>query len=96
MNEDKNNDDDHSNRPFDVNVVLTTTKVVQVHPRETIEKAKEDSLHKFDIPKTSAPQYRLATSPGNPNARLDDTKTIEQCGVVAGTILYLVKPHDDA
>ncbi len=67
-----------------------------MHPRDTIEKAKEESLDKFGIPKSSASQYKLATSPGNPAAKLDDTKTIEQSGVVAGATLYLVKPHDDA
>ena len=86
----------HHNQAFDINVILTTTKVVKVHPKELVEKAKKKSLSKFDIPKSSAPEYKLATSLGNPAARLDDSKTIEQSRVTAGATLYLVKPHDDA
>jgi hypothetical protein len=87
---------ENDNRQFGIHVVLTTSKDVKVHPREQIEKVKETSLDKFSIPKSNAPQYFLSTSPGNPASRLDDTKTVEECGINADATLYLIKPHNDA
>ena len=65
--------DDHSNRlrhqrhPHDLEGCASA-------PSGNDREVEGGQPPKFDIPKSSAPQYKLSTSPGNPAARLDDTK----------------------
>lgn len=81
---------------FNLIVIATSQKDVQVEPPEPIGTVKRAALLKFGIPESRANEYRLATSPGNPQTELDDTKTVAECGLHPGSKVYLVKPHTDA
>ena len=89
-------DVDAKDRKFEITVIATSSKSVEVQPPEKIEKVKREALRDFGIPEHEAPQYRLALSPGNPASELDDNKTVEECGLHPGSKVYLVKPHNDA
>ena len=89
-------DVDVSDRKFEITVIATSSKGVEVRPHEKIEHVKRVALRDFGIPEHDASQYRLALSPGNPASELDDNKTVEECGLQQGSKVYLVKPHNDA
>ena len=55
-----------------------------------------EALKRFGIPVDWASQYVLATAPGNPQAILDDSKTVTQVGLHKDSRVYLEKPHTDA
>jgi hypothetical protein len=85
-----------SQKPFDIDVIFTTEKPVPARPEERIEGLKVAAMHRFGIPKEKANDYRLATSPGNPQSVLDDNKTVADYHLRQGSKLYLEKPHNDA
>ena len=85
-----------SHRTFEVDVIFTSEKPVPARSEERVEVLKIASMHKFGIPKEKANEYRLATSPGNPQSELDDNKTVGDYHLHQGSKLYLEKPHNDA
>jgi hypothetical protein len=82
--------------PFDVVVIHTSEKRISVKPDELVGALKVEALKKFGIPIDRAGDYVLATSPGNPQAILDDTKTVTDAGLHKNSRVYLEKPHNDA
>lgn len=90
---DKHERPDH---PFDVVVIHTSEKKISVKPDELVGALKVEALKKFGIPVDRAPHYVLATAPGNPQAILDDAKTVTQAGLHKSSRVYLEKPHTDA
>jgi hypothetical protein len=81
---------------FDVNIIAATEKQVEVRPNEKIAEVKRGALKKFGVPESAAGSYSLALTPGDPNSRLDDSRTVKDYGLHAGSTIYLVKPHTDA
>jgi hypothetical protein len=81
---------------FKVIVIATSAKEVVAEPHERIGTLKRAAMREFGIPEDRAGEYRLATSPGNPQAELDDNKTVAEAGLHAGSKVYLIKPHTDA
>jgi hypothetical protein len=82
--------------PFDVVVIHTSEKRISVKPDELVGALKLEALDRFKIPVDRASQYVLASAPGNPQAILDDTKTVTQVGLHKDSRVYLEKPHTDA
>jgi hypothetical protein len=82
--------------PFEVVVIHTSEKRIEVKPHELVGTLKVEALKRFGIPVDRAGQYVLATAPGNPHAILDDSKTVAQAGLHKNSRIYLEKPHNDA
>lgn len=85
-----------SEKKFEITVIATSAKVVATHAREKIGALKREALRAFGIPQSGADEYRLATSPGNPQSELDDKVTVSEAGLHEGSKVYLTKPHNDA
>lgn len=82
--------------PFDIVVIHTSERKISVKPEERVGALKVEALNRFGIPIDRASQYVLATAPGNPQAILDDAKTVTQAGLHKNSRVYLEKPHTDA
>ncbi len=85
-----------SEHKFEVIVIATSAKPVTAHPHDKVATLKRAALREFGIPESGADEYRLATSPGNPQSELDDNKTAAEVGLHGGSKVYLIKPHTDA